>query len=244
MMQTNGWVRPWLLMVSIAVLGCMATSAWATDSAESLERLYQQKQAQDAAKAKQSAVGKSFRDCPECPEMLRLPTGMAMGKYEVTQGQWRAVMGSNPSFFSSCGDGCPVEQVSWNDAQDYIERLNQRTGKRYRLPTEIEWFAACQAGSSHEYCGSDDIDAVAWYGSNSAGRTHPAGQKQANAWGLYDMSGNVWEWTSSCEVGYCSRRVFRGGSWGFGLAVVRSAFRSGLYPTHRYDFSGFRLAHD
>jgi len=107
-------------------------------------------------------------------------------------------MGSNPSEFSSCGDNCPVENVSWNDVHAFIKRLNLLTGKHYRLPTEEEWLAACQAGGSHEYCGSDNIEAVARYYSNSEKRTHPVGQKQPNAYGLYGMSGNVWQWTDSC----------------------------------------------
>jgi formylglycine-generating enzyme required for sulfatase activity len=178
------------------------------------------------------------------PEMLRLPSGIRLGKYEVTQGQWRSVMGSNPSRFDSCGDDCPVEKVSWNDVQDYIERLNRQTGKRFRLPTEDEWYTACQAGGSHDYCGSDSIDAVAWYDSNSGDRTHLVGRKQPNGWGLYDMSGNVEEWTSSCYDGDCGRRVVRGGSWCSKPSIVRASFRYWHDPASRYGILGFRLAQD
>ena len=177
-------------------------------------------------------------------DMVRLPSGIAMGKYEVTQAQWRAVMGNNPSNFANCGDNCPVEQVSWEDVQQFIQRLNSQTGKRYRLPSEDEWFAACQAGYGHEYCGSNSVDAVAWYGGNSGNRTHPVGQKQPNAWGLYDMSGNVREWTSSCDEGDCSRRVLRGGFWYVRPADVRSAYRYWNAPSNRDGFLGFRLAQD
>ncbi|MGY6215744.1 formylglycine-generating enzyme family protein [Methylolobus aquaticus] len=163
---------------------------------------------------------------PGVPVMVKLPSlGIEMGKYEVTQGEWRAVMGNNPSGFSGCDD-CPVEQVSWNDTQEYLVRLNQQTGKDYRLPTEQEWYAACQAGGRSEYCGSDNIFAVAWFDGNSGNTTHPVGQKQPNGWGLYDMSGNVFEWTDSCWDGDCRRRVLRGGSWLAEPASVRAAIRS------------------
>ena len=225
------------------------------------------------APSQRPAPGHTFRDCPHCPEMVVLPAGrfrmgspdsepnrhsdegpvrtvtisqpLAMGKTPVTQGQWRAVMGTNPSHFSSCGDDCPVERVSWNDAQEYIRRLNQQTGQRYRLPSEAEWEYACRAGQTHRYCGSDDVDAVGWYRSNSNGRTQAVGGKRPNAWGLYDMSGNVWEWTQDCwndnyrgapsdgrawEQGNCRRRVVRGGSWNSSPFWLRSAYRTGALP--------------
>ena len=102
-----------------------------------------------------------FRDCPGCPVMVALDKNFAIGKYEVTQAQWQAIMGYNPADFIS--PNRPVEQVNWNDIQQFIKKLNQKTGKQYRLPTEVEWSRACYAGSQTEYCGSDDIDAVAWY---------------------------------------------------------------------------------
>ncbi len=120
-----------------------------------------------------------------------------IGKYQVTQGQWQAVMGSNPSSFSSCGADCPVESVNFSDIQAFITTLNQLSGKNYRLPTEAEWeYAARSGGQSQEYSGGSDINAVAWYVGNSGGTTHPVGQKQANGLGLYDMSGNVDELVS------------------------------------------------
>lgn len=118
-----------------------------------------------------------------------------MGKHEVTQGQWKRIMGNNPSSFSGCGDNCPVEHVSWNDAQNFIRRLNSQSGKGYRLPTEAEWeYAARSGGKSEKFAGGADVNTVAWYDGNSSSKAHPAGQKLPNGLGLHDMSGNVWEW--------------------------------------------------
>lgn len=132
-------------------------------------------------------------------------------KYEVTQKLWSAVMEENPSDMQ--GDDLPVEQVSWNDCQRFISKLNELTGKKYRLPSDAEWEYACRGGNQskgYAYSGSNDIGEVAWYDGNSEGRTHPVGQKLPNELGLYDMSGNVWEWCQDMHesVGSC-----RGGSW-------------------------------
>lgn len=196
---------------------------------------------QSEAEAEMKA-GKVFRDCPDCPEMVTLPKSFAMGKYEVTQGQWKAVMGSNPSNFSNCGDTCPVEQVSWNDAQQFIQKLNAKTGKQYRLPTEAEWEYACHGGSQSEYCGGDNLDAVGWNNDNCNDQTHPAGQKQANGYGLYDMSGNVWEWAQDCYDSSCVSRVFRGGSCFNYAKYSRSAIRYDHGSGVRSLGIGFRVA--
>ncbi len=183
----------------------------------------------------------AFRDCADCPDMVRLPDmNIAMGKYEVTQAQWRNVMDNNPSYFSLCGDDCPVEQVSWDDVQVFINRLNQRTGQRYRLPTETEWEKACLAGESTRYCGSNNVDDVAWSIRNSRNITHAVGQKHPNAWGLYDMSGNVWEWTNT---GDDNQHVLRGGSWINKPKDVRVQIRDVSKSDYRYNYVlGFRLA--
>jgi len=165
-----------------------------------------------------------------------------MGKYEVTQAEWKAVMGSNPSHFVNCGDTCPVEQVSWNDIQDFLQKLNVKTGSQYRLPTEAEWEYTCYGGSKTEYCGSNDINAVAWYDKNSNNTTHPVGQKQANGYGIYDMSGNVFEWLGDCYEGDCAARVLRGSSWNDSDYYTRSPKRYRHSLESRFNYFGFRLA--
>ncbi len=233
-------------------------------------------------------AGKTTKACAECPEMVLIPGGsfqmgsnendrekpihsvsiksFELGKYEVTQGQWKAVMGSffgsgNPSYFKNCGDTCPVEQVSWNDIQEYIKKLNASSGQQYRLPSEAEWEYAARAGSRGKWSFGEDeaqLGQYAWYSSNSGSKPHPVGQKQANAFGLHDMHGNVWEWvqdyyhdsyggaptdTSAWKNGgEQDSGVFRGGSWDNDPADLRSAYRRGTSPDFRNDILGFRLA--
>ncbi len=175
--------------------------------------------------------------------MVHIPgTNYEIGKYEVTQSEWRAVMQDNPSYFKSCGGPCPMERVSWEDVQQFISLINAETGKQYRLPTEAEWEYACYGGSKTEYCGGDDLDAVGWFNGNSDGKTHPVGQKQANGYGLYDMSGNVWEWTGDCFDDGCLRRVVRGGSWVNIPRDARVAKQFGFDPMDFSEVVGFRLA--
>jgi formylglycine-generating enzyme required for sulfatase activity len=231
-----------------------------------------------------SKSGASSQDCPICPEMVEIPAGsfimggyseadekprhrveiaaFKLGKFEVTQAQWKAVTGSNTSSFSDCGDECPVEVVSWYDVQTFIQKLNAQTGGGYRLPSEAEWEYACRAGQDTLYCGSDDPVAVAWFALNSKDKIHPVGARQPNAFGLYDMSGNVWEWVQDCyhhnyqgaptngsawdDGADCgpNRRVVRGGSWYSRPGSLRSANRHGDDPGDRYYTLGFRLAQD
>lgn len=177
-----------------------------------------------------------------------------IGKYEVTQAEWKAVMGSNPSNFK--GDDLPVEQVSWNDCQEFIRKLNALTGKNFRLPTEAEWEFAARGGNNsrgYKYSGSDNISSVAWYDDSS--KTHPVGQKSPNELGLYDMSGNVWEWCQDREGTYPSsaqtnptgpisgsRRVCRGGGWYGNAWYCRVSFRGSSTLYNRDNFLGLRLA--
>jgi len=187
---------------------------------------------------------------------VRISTAFYLGQYEVTQAQWQAVMGKNPSSFK--GDpNLPVESVSWEDVQEFIRRLNAReSGGRYRLPTEAEWEYAARAGSTTAYSFGDRqrFGDYAWFLLNSGGTTHPVGQKLANAWGLYDMHGNVWEWVQDVNGAYASApftdplgpplgsdRVFRGGAFSSDARGCRSASRSRTKPERRNVFLGFRL---
>ena len=183
--------------------------------------------------------------------------GFQIGRYEVTQRQWREVMGSDPSFFAGC-DTCPVEEVSWRDVQNYILKLNAKTGKRYRLPTEAEWEYACRSGRAGEtYCGGEDLDALAWSRSNSESKTHVVGKRRANNLGLFDMSGNVWEWTCSAfdesyqggetkcaSPDHAGQITTRGGGWYSEARYLRAAVRDGMRPGDRHNGLGFRLVLD
>ena len=182
----------------------------------------------------------------------------SIGETEVTQALWRAVMGNNPS--NRKGDNLPVEEVSWDDCQTFIQKLNQLTGRRFRLPTEAEWEYAARGGSKsrgYKYSGSNNIGDVAWYGydDNSSRKTHPVKTKQANELGLYDMSGNVYEWCQDWKGDYSSGsqtnptgpssgsyRVTRGGSWLNYARYCRVSFRNTFSPGYAYYDLGLRLA--
>jgi len=230
-------------------------------------------------------AGQSFKDCADCPEMVVIPAGrfemgnnngndyekpahlvyiksFALGKYEVTQGEWKAVMGRNPSRFTKCGDNCPVEQVSWDDIQQYIQQINQKTGQNYRLPSEAEWEYAARAGSTTKYSWGDNI------GQNNArcrgcssqwiGQPTKVGSFMPNAFGLYDVHGNVWEWVQdnwhNSYIGSPSDgsawvtggdqedRGIRGGSWFDDPPGLRADIRSRNSQGYRNYLNGFRLA--
>ena len=183
-------------------------------------------------------------------------SGYYIGKTEVTQALWKAVMGSNPSEFK--GDNRPVESVSWDDCQAFIRKLNALTGQNFRLPTEAEWEFACRGGNNsrgYKYSGSNYIDNVAWHDGNFGDKTHPVATKSPNELGIYDMSGNVWEWCADWYGDYSSGRqtnpkgpydgsdrVRRGGSWGFYAGCCRSSDRDYCPPTYRFYYLGLRLA--
>ncbi len=188
---------------------------------------------------------------------VRITKPFYLGKYLVTQEQWGAVMGSNPSRIK--GPKNPVEMVSWEDCQEFLKRLNAKVGGgKFQLPTEAQWEYACRAGSTMRYCFGDDekqLGEYAWYDKNSGSKTHPVGEKKPNAWGLYDMHGNVWEWCQDwSDAGYYAKsptddptgptggsdRVFRGGSWNLPAWLCRSAYR--LEPGLRIRILGFRVS--
>ncbi len=219
-------------------------------------------------------MGSNKGDGAEKPIHTVTVNSFYMSKYEVTQKQWRAIIGNNPSYFK--GDDLPVENVSWYDVQEFIKKLNEKTGQHYRLPTEAEWEYAARGGNKsrgYKYAGSNNIDEVGWYWKNSGieqlkgvwdwdkiknnkCKTHPVGQKKPNELGIYDMSGNVWEWCSDWykakyyrhspqnnpqgpESG--SRRVYRGGSWDYLATYCRVAYRHYWFPDSSRNYLGFRL---
>jgi formylglycine-generating enzyme required for sulfatase activity len=246
-------------------------------------------QASKAAQRQKVAPGTIIKDCTECPEMVVVPGGsflmgadpfsnltspiespqhrvqiqsFAIGKYEVTQEQWYAVMGSNPS--QNKGRTLPVQQVTWNEVQQFIAKLNLKTGQKYRLPSEAEWEYAARAGTTTEWSFGNNVLRLgnyAWYDGNSGSKSQAVGQKLPNAFGLFDMQGNLWEWTQDCwHDNYAgaptdgsawttgctdNSRVLRGGSWNQPPADLRSARRFWYTPDDRFyiDF-GFRLARD
>ncbi len=214
------------------------------------------------------------RQDDEAHRRVTLTRGFCLQSTEVTQGQWATLMGSNPSHFDSCGADCPVEQVSWEDAAGYANALSVSEGLAacytpscavvgggsvyecagYRLPTEAEWEVAARAGTTSARYG--EVDDIAWYDRNAEGQTHPVGGRAPNAWGLYDMLGNVWEWTHDRyegEYGTSAQtdpagpssgpsRVSRGGSWLGNARGTRAALRFRDAPAFRLGHIGFRLS--
>ena len=216
-----------------------------------------------------SPASEQGRDDDETQHEVTISEDYYLGVFEVTQGQYEKVMGTNPSYFpkrvigKSDSSMYPVEKVSWEDAVEFCKKLSElpeekKAGRVYRLPTEAEWEYACRAGSKAAYsfgANSKSLGDYAWFGENSGRQTHPVGEKKANAWGLYDMHGNVWElcsdWYGEYPKGAVSDpsgpnegsdRVIRGGGWFNGAANCRSAFRISFVPSLRYDILGFRVA--
>jgi formylglycine-generating enzyme required for sulfatase activity len=192
----------------------------------------------------------------ERPQRDVIVPAFYIGKYLITQGQWGAVMGKNPSYYDYQEDSdLPVEEVSWNDTKRFCKKLSQMTGKQYCLPSEAEWEYACRAGATGDHAG--ELGAMAWYAKDIYRRTQPVGNKRPNAFGLYDMHGNVWEWCEDAwhdsyenaptdgsawlRGGDSSRRVVRGGSWGSGKDSCRSAYRYGYERSYHNNSLGVRV---
>jgi formylglycine-generating enzyme required for sulfatase activity/serine/threonine protein kinase len=261
----------WIVVASVVVIAAVALAAtlWILASKYAGQKTSGASQSQPGASAVKNGIGMEMVLVPagsfkmgstngqesEKPvHDVTLNQSFYMGKYEVTQAQWQAVMGSNLSNFK--GDNLPVEQVSWDDAIAFIVRLNaQKDGYSYRLPTEAEWEYACRAGTTGDFAG--DLDAMAWYDKNSDNKTHDVGTKLPNAFGLFDMHGNVWEWCQDwyhdsysgapgdgnawLSGGEQKYRVLRGGSWYVSAHASRSAYRGWVTPDYRsYDY-GFRV---
>lgn len=203
-------------------------------------------------------MGSFSGDSDEKPEHEVIVDGFAISKYPVTQRQWMVIMGSYSGEFAGC-DQCPVDMISWDDAQRFIKKLNLLTGKHYALPTEAEWEYAAKGGlktAGYRYSGSNNIDAVGWHSGNSGRHPHPVGEKEPNELGLYDMTGNVWEW---CQDWYNKNyyelqnrnnpmgpesgrsRVRRGGSWFTQMINCRTSARNSVKQDYKDDIAGFRL---
>lgn len=184
-----------------------------------------------------------------------------IGKYEVTQREWREIMGSNPSAFDNCPE-CPVEKVSYDEATIFLKRLSEKTGKHYRLPTEAEWEYAARGGNKsmgYPYAGGNNTGSIGWYDKNAKKSTHPAGKKQPNELGIYDMSGNIYEWCSDWFKDryykssprdnpkgppYGDARVIRGGSWKFNVKELKVTNRKFVRPSSKYNDVGLRVVRE
>jgi len=208
-----------------------------------------------------SPISEKYRNNNEYQHRVEVTYGFWLAKTQITQEQWRSIMGSNPSHFIKNGDERPVEGMSWLDVcgdepehEGFLDRINKltTTGGRYHLPTESQWEYACRAGTTGAYYWN--LDEVAWYRKNSGGATHPVGQKMPNVWGLHDMLGNVWEWCADWYEEYSigvvehtakprlePYRVYRGGGWNNSSYNCRAATRNNYIPINN-NYVGFRIA--
>jgi formylglycine-generating enzyme required for sulfatase activity len=252
------------------------------DSDQISEALLAATSSQQAKDAANAAPGEWIKDCEQCPQMVRIAPGsfkmgstdsaneqpvhrvslpgFYMGRYEVTQQEWRQFMGANPSANKACGARCPVDRISWHDAQAFVKKLSEHTGKQYRLPSEAEWEYAARAGGRATWSfGNDEreLKLHAWFNGNSGGAVHPVGLKQANPFGLHDMHGNVWEWVEDSfhgnysninsdgrpmqTIGSTDARILRGGSWYNNPRDLRVSKRNPNAADEGYVFFGLRV---
>ena len=202
-----------------------------------------------------SSIISFFKDLSENPaHMVKITKPFEIGKYVVTQGEWKKLMGTDLSTFK--GDNLPMENISWNQIQDFLTKINSMNdGFKYRLPTEAEWEYAARAGGTGPLAG-DSLDAIAWYDQKGGAKTKPVGTKAPNAWGLYDMQGNVWQWVQDAYTGYKKNavsdpvnnkgdnRVLRGGSWDLKDVEIRVSNRFAIPPNFKNNSAGFRLVRE
>lgn len=249
--------NPVLLAATFAVIGSLP-AAQGSDFAASIEMVRVPEGCY--------AMGNTGYEKHELPVHEVCVDSFEIGKYEITQAQWKAVMGTNASKFDTCGATCPVDQVSWLQAQEFIRKLNAQGRGGFRLPTEAEWEYACRSGGKQETwpggVSADQVFDIAWFNKASAGeRTHPVGTKKPNGLGIHDMAGNVWEWVQDkfvspypvspkqnprIETGGEEKRVMRGGSWAQKVNYVRCGIRSRYEPefVDAVGRVGFRVVRD
>ncbi len=245
----------------ILFLACLGTSSCSKDKSSEPDLKTYNMVRVTGGKFSLGCTSEQSSDCEgdETPVNQITLSDFYIGKYEVTQKEWREIMGNDPSYFLGC-DQCPVEQVSWDDVQTFISKLSVKTGKPYRLPTEAEWEYAARGGKKskgYKYSGGNQLENVAWVSPNSQNKTHPIGLKAANELGLYDMSGNVWEWCRDWHQNeYYSimplenptgpqsgfEKVLRGGSYVNLQQYCRVSERGHTSPDNKLYAFGFRLA--
>ena len=268
-----GW---WSWAAAILLAGCIANDLAAADldvvTRDQIEFVWIPAGAftmgtsdDDRAQLQDQKLWARFDECERPAHRVTISKPFLLARCEMTQKQWKAIMGKNPSAFK--GDTLPVESVSWEDVQQFIKKLNEKSTLKYRLPTEAEWEYCCRAGGTnffglgkfYDTLNTRQIACHAWFRADSDSGTHPVGEKHPNAWGLFDMHGNVWEWCQDWYSGdYYARspgidplnhepsteRVFRGGSWFLDWTKLRASSRSGNVPTFKSQYVGFRLACD
>ena len=253
------WCRSALAAAALTVCGSVAVADdWPTSTIEMPDLRFQMTDVAGGCFEMGDFQGSGNYD--EKPRHRVCVESFAIGKYPVSQLEWISVMGQNPSANATCGGSCPVENVSWSEAQEFIRRLNERSAAKYRLPTEAEWEYAARGGDrARPWAGTSDptqLGAYAWYIENAFFQSHPVGEKKPNEFGLYDMSGNVWQWTADRYAadyytkspehdpqGPASgdRRVLRGGYWGSPSELLRTTRRISLPPDAHGPGFGLRL---